>query len=212
MEILEKICYNMNIESKELFIKDYKAYCAIKESDCYKAVKLLKQNRHDIFDRLKNKYDYKVFRYIILMNDKIEDYTDYLIDKGKIIEANCIILKHTLPIYLGFIIEWLIVNELREKKHNVVVNKMNDYIYSVDLLVDGKRYQIKSFTFLYVNDEIKKQYIGKQLYFCFYQIGIDSIQFVSFENNPFLQEQEIINTAFCMDIKGISFDEFINKF
>lgn len=200
------------------FMLDYEVLCCIKQSTLWKDTMLLKDSSifvKSYFDKLKVKYSYTEFKNIII-NDKVihTKIQKEISDKG--LQYGCFLLFHyTIEIYISFLIEYILKQEIeRELDIKVLTSHYLDISMKCDLLISGKPYQIKNYSFIENNYYIDKRIdnykkINNNLLFIFYRIERDNIYFVSIDDKLILDIKDINGFTVFSDTKNKTIAEII---
>ena len=171
------------------------------------------------FDSLENKYNYTEYM------DKISNDKDFRtfeviygynqIEEEKELIRQLLELYFITETYIGFMVEYLIAEELKNKGIKVYQNNVLDIQYKTDLLFKGKHFQIKNYSFLetFLIESKLEPYIkaNKKLNFLFYKISVENISLVKIGGKAFLKAQEINDFTQLMNEEEMSIDEFIDR-
>lgn len=171
----------------------------------------------DCFDMLQDKFDYKRYKELIQADGSYKIIINYFgssvdRDQQQLLQE-IISLYFITETYIGFMVEYLIAEELKKKKIRFHQNKILDLKYKTDLLVDGKHLQIKNISFLETSRLEKKikPYIdaNRRLKFVFYKINQDNISLVRIGGKAFYQVQDLNDFTQLLPIEEITIEEFI---
>lgn len=204
------------------FIKDYNRLVELKDNKSLWNTAIASKNGSipllkSYFDSLHcNKFNYISYKKAILGNSDIYRTIIgyYQTIRNSEIIRECLQLHLTIETYIGFMVEYILAAELREKTNNrVIQNNILDFEKKADLLYNGSFYQIKNCSFLhrYRIDLIVAEYkaANKYLQFIFYEIAADNIYFLLVDNKPFLHISEINGFSFAADKKRVTIDNYI---
>ncbi len=208
----------MTIDDWNVFKKDYdlliKARSLSSWNNAYKYKSSVYIDKLSYFNKLHNKYNYTSFKKSIIHSEEYNLIIEIAERNGcNNDEIVCLCLSLTISIYIGFLIEWILVDCLRKQGHIVIKNPLYDRKGKIDFLCDNKKYQVKSITFIDNSHfyELNNQYNGKELNYIFYTIEEENIYFVSIDNKPFINTDFDKCIAFC-EIKNVCIDCYLQYF
>lgn len=172
------------------FIADYQFMYYAKKSSLWQSAKSYKNSFFllvNYFSRLSDKYNYIEYKAMILNDKSLHQIIQNILKENSLnclTNADLIFLHYCCETYIAFLIEHIIKQEL-EAQRNI---KAYSTIYldtrkKVDFIANYKHYQIKNISFLTYKglygllEKYKKE--SESLYFIFYELGENNIEFVS---------------------------------
>lgn len=210
----------MDSANYNAFLNDYQILYYNKQCDYWKSIHSLKGNSNifarDLFDRLNNKYNYLEFKDIVVNDKKVHGLIQSLLTTQGIAQAFIMYLHYTTEIYISFMIEYIFKQEIKNNTDiKIISNYKLDVIKKIDLMIGYKPTQIKNYSFIssnYLLDTRLYEYRNcNNLYFIFYTLDIDNINFVEISNNILIHVKDINGFTALIDNKHISLNETIEK-
>ena len=212
---------NMTAEAYKIFETDYNLYICIKTSITWKNAISDRDKSIFIktyFDRLINKYNYTEYKENIIKCKSIHSIIQAEIKEKDLSYADCLYIHYTIQTYLGFLIEYVIKQEM-QKRYNItcISNDYLDYEKKTDILCGGVPYQIKNYSFIDNNYYLNKRLsIYKNacnaLRFIFYITEIDNIYIAKINNTPLIDINTIDDfTVVINKTTKITLDELLSS-
>lgn len=208
----------MSDDTYKKFKDDYDLFYSVKDLHLWKDVLYIRQTNKrfmlDIYNKLKDKYDYTEYIYLVRTDRVINKLINNIMNDNPI-KAILVFLSYSLTSYLGFIIEETIKDKLLSVNDLNVISNYNLDIYNkCDLMINKFRYQLKSYSFIEASeyiDERMEKYKDKGLEFIFYVYEKDNI-YIAMIDNKITIDADIINgfTWTCAKT-NITIDDFINR-
>lgn len=191
----------MSTDNYNLFLLEYNALYYDKQKMMYKET--IKNNKNNVFlkrffNDLPDKYNYFEFSKNICNNNSIKEKIQIEINTHGLNKAACLLTHYTIEIYIAFLIEYVIKQEIENRSNiKVIYNDNLDVYKKCDLYIDNTYFQIKNYSFIesnYFIDDLLSKYksINKDLQFIFYTIEQDNIYFMEF-NNTIIHSIDSIN-------------------
>ena len=216
----------LSIDNFNLFNDDYIKLHQYKETSSFrKFVCEIKRfpelkpfvKRH--FESLINKYDYKQYKDFVLNDERTERCLNlFTYNKSQEEKENIIgqIVAYLITeTYVGFTVEYVLAEALKSRGQKVYQNNLLDIKYKTDLLVCGKHYQIKNYSFLetsWIENKLKEYgEANRRLYFLFYITMPASINFVAIKFRYSYKWDEIDDFTQLLDYELLSLDEIVES-
>lgn len=171
------------------------------------------------FDKLINKYNYYRYKESVL-DDKNTRLLMYLFTYDKPQEERELINQQIVAYiitetYIGFMVEYVLADALRERGCRVYQNNVLDIDYKTDLLVCGKHYQIKNYSFLetsWIENKLKSYgEANNRLRFVFYTTAGNDIYFVRIGDRCSYKWNTIDDFTQLIPCERVGVDEFIDS-
>jgi hypothetical protein len=169
------------------------------------------------FDRLINKYNYFRYKQTVL-DDKNTRLLIYLFTCGKSQEEKELINRQIVAYiitetYIGFMVEYVLAERLRQQGKRVHQNNVLDIDYKTDLLVCGRHYQIKNCSFIetsWVENKLKEYgKANRRLYFIFYTTTTSGIWLLRIGNQCAYKWDSIDDFTQLLEYEKLELNEFI---
>lgn len=222
--MIQLIKSRMSENDYKAFIDDYNAIMQIKEDNpkllkyCISYKRKGKQPfAKPYFDILKNKYYYKGYKEMFLDNRTVQS-----IIKGGRTAANdefsadkieyTLKLHFSIETYIGFLIEYLIFEELNNGKNKIEISTELDIIHKTDIKVNDYCYQIKNYSFINTNEKLESiisdyKMRNSELYFIFYYPQKENIYFAAVGGLPLRSVNDINGFTFTIPVALIGITE-----
>lgn len=203
------------------FISDYhRLYCYKSDKKLWKEAMRSKKGYvpllKNMFDELGNPYHYNSFTQKVRGNSSLYYIICGLNKPIKNSETikDCLLLHYQTEIYIGFIVEWILFEQLKESRVRVYKNNILDMKKKADLLLNGHFYQIKNYSFLsserLLENLINYKRANNELFFIFYVIEKENINFLLIKEKPCIHINKIDGFTFNEPKRITSLNEFLS--
>lgn len=171
------------------------------------------------FDKLINKYNYYRYKQSVL-DDKDTRLLIYLFTYDKNQEERELINQQIIAYlitetYVGFMVEYVLAEALRQQGKKVYQNNVLDIDYKTDMLVCGKHYQIKNYSFLETSwiESRLKEYgeANRRLYFIFYTTTASGIWLLRIGNKTSYKWDTIDDFTQLLECEKLGLNDFITS-
>ena len=171
------------------------------------------------FDKLINKYNYYRYKQSVL-DDKDTRLLIYLFTYDKNQEERELINQQIIAYlitetYVGFMVEYVLAEALRQRGKKVYQNNVLDIDYKTDMLVCGKHYQIKNYSFLETSwiESRLKEYgeANRRLYFIFYTTTASGIWLLRIGNKTSYKWDTIDDFTQLLKCEKLGLNDFITS-
>lgn len=211
---------NMDEHNYYSFKNDYELLYHLKKCQAWKEVYKLKKSSgiisKQLYDELHDKYSYNDYKSIVRGNKQVHALLQStLLTKG-IQQAYFLELYYTTEIYISFMIEYIFKQEIKNKTNiKIISNNSLDIIKKIDLILDNKPIQIKSYTFISCNelttDRLKEYKNNKDMHFIFYSMEEDNIYFAEIGNKVLVPITDINDFTACLGKNNLTLKETIER-
>ena len=209
----------MTLENYNAFINDYKLLYHNKQCGQYKQLYSFTKNANifakSIYDELHDKFNYIVYKQIAKNNAQVHALLQSLLKTKGIYAAFIVELHYLIEIYISFLIEYVLKQELNDNNIRIIANNHLDIVMKIDMMIDNKPIQIKNYSFISCNDALENRLtVYKKisgLSFIFYSLEEDNIYIKEVDNRVLLPMEEINGFSFSLPTKNISVDEAVNR-
>ena len=159
---------------------------------------------------------YNTYKDIVNNNKQVHTLLQTTLNTKGIQETYLLQLHYTIEIYISFMIEYVFKQEINNKTNiNILSNYNLDVIKKIDLILNNKPIQIKSYTFISCNelttDRLKMYKNCKDMHFIFYSLEKDNIYFAEIENKILIPIIDINDFTACLGKNNITLKETIER-
>ena len=211
---------NMDEHNYYCLKNDYELLYYMKQCQPWKEVHKLNKGSgiiaKQLFDELQDKYKYTDYKSIVNDNKQVHTLLQTtLLTKG-IQDAYILQLHYTIEIYISFMIEYIFKQEIKRNTNIKILSNYNlDVVKKIDMVLDNKPIQIKSYTFISCNDmttdRLKLYRNCKDLHFIFYSLEKDNIYFAEIDNKVLVPITDINDFTACLGKNNITLKETIER-
>ena len=211
---------NMDEHNYYCLKNDYELLYYMKQCQPWKEVHKLNKGSgivaKQLFDELQDKYKYTDYKSIVNDNKQVHRLLQTtLLTKG-IQDAYILQLHYTIEIYISFMIEYIFKQEIKRNTNIKILSNYNlDVVKKIDMVLDNKPIQIKSYTFISCNDmttdRLKLYRNCKDLHFIFYSLEKDNIYFAEIDNKVLVPITDINDFTACLGKNNITLKETIER-
>lgn len=210
----------MSADNYAAFINDYELLYHNKLCGQYKKLHSFKKKANifakSIFDKLQDKYNYLDYKQIVRNDTQVHALLQSLLlsDKG-IYAAFIVELHYTTEIYLSFMVEYVLKQELKENNIKIVSSNYLDVIKKIDVVMNDKPIQIKNYSFISCNelttDRLNEYKNIEGIHFIFYSLEKDNIYFSEIDNKILVPFTDLDDFTACLGKKNITLKEIIKR-
>lgn len=211
---------NMDEHNYYCLKNDYELLYYMKQCQPWKKVHKLNKGSgiiaKQLFDELQDKYKYTDYKSIVNDNKQVHRLLQTtLLTKG-IQDAYILQLHYTIEIYISFMIEYIFKQEINRNTNIKILSNYNlDVVKKIDMVLDNKPIQIKSYTFISSNDmttdRLKLYRNCKDLHFIFYSLEKDNIYFAEIDNKVLVPITNINDFTACLGKNNLTLKETIER-
>lgn len=226
LDIIKQGTLDMSELNYKTFIEDYSRLHRFKETATFRELigeikrnPVIKPFVKAHFDKLINKYNYYRYKDSVL-DDKNTRLLMYLFTQGKSQEERELINQQIVAYiitetYIGFMVEYLLAEALRQRTKKVHQNNVLDIKYKTDLLVCGRHYQVKNYSFLetqWIENKLKPYgEANKRLRFLFYETTESGIEMNLIGNKCSLKWDTIDDFTQLLPCEKLELNEYITR-